>query len=119
VGAAASPSNIKVSVVGSSLVTSTDSAGQFVLTGVPAGRVELRFEGPGLDARLEIAGLAEGQEIHITVKASGNGVVLVSGDTRRPGQVSPSPETTTGTSRVQGQLESLSVRRSWSRARRS
>lgn len=83
---------LKVSVVGTPLSTSTDAAGQFVLSGVPTGRIELRFEGPGLDARLEIGGLADGQEISITVRVNGGGVVLVSGDDPSPSpSASPSP----------------------------
>jgi hypothetical protein len=82
---------LKVSVVGTNLSTSTNGSGEFVLTGVPTGRVELRFEGPGLDARLEIGGLSDGQEIRITVRVNGSGVVLVSGGGSSGPSPSPSP----------------------------
>ena len=86
----ASPT-LKVSVVGTNLSTATDGSGEFVLTGVPTGHVELRFEGPGLDARLEIGGLSDGQEIQITVRVNGSGVVLVSGGGSSGPDPSPGP----------------------------
>ena len=76
-GALAEGQSIRVSVVGTSLSASTDSSGRFVLTDVPSGRVELRFEGPGIDARLEISGLVEGQTLDITVRVSGSQAGLV------------------------------------------
>ncbi len=71
---------IRVSVVGMSLSSTTDSAGHFVLTGVPSGRAELRFQGPGIDARLEVSGLAEGQTLTITVRVAGSQASLVPDD---------------------------------------
>ncbi|HEY5985908.1 MAG TPA: hypothetical protein VIV12_05905, partial [Streptosporangiaceae bacterium] len=59
---------IKVTIVGTGLSTMTDASGRFVLSGVPTGKVVVRFEGPGVDARLEISGLADGQTITITVQ---------------------------------------------------
>ena len=56
VHALSTKAGIKVSVTGTSLATMTDSSGKFVLTGVPAGPVELHFEGPGANARLTISG---------------------------------------------------------------
>ncbi len=67
---------IKVSVTGTSLVTMTDSSGKFVLTGVPAGPVELHFEGSGVNARLTISGLTPGQTLTITVNVNGGQATL-------------------------------------------
>ncbi len=68
---------IRVSITGTTLTTTTDGAGKFVITGVPSGTVELHLEGPGLDARLAIS-LAAGQTLTITVRASGSQASLES-----------------------------------------
>jgi len=84
--AAASPSvlralsgsgGIRVSVAGSTLGPTTDDSGLFTLSGVPSGRAELRFEAPGIDARLEVEGLAEGQILTLTVHLSDSGASSV------------------------------------------
>jgi hypothetical protein len=64
--------SIKVTVVGTGLSTTTDASGRFVLTGITSGSVVLRFEGPGIDATLEITGLVAGQTLTIKVKVSGH-----------------------------------------------
>jgi len=76
VRALAAGSGIRVSVVGTSLVTSTDDKGQFELRGVPSGRVSLRFEASGIDARLEIEHLAEGQSMNLNVHVSSSGAFV-------------------------------------------
>src|SRR5437879_644925 len=68
---------IQVSVSGTSLVTMTDSSGKFVLTGVPAGPIELRFEGAGINARLSISALTPSQTLTITVNVTGGQATLV------------------------------------------
>jgi len=70
--AASSASGLRVSVTGTSLQTTTDGSGRFTLAGVPSGRAELRFEGPGIDARLEVEGLQSGQTLAVTVRVSGS-----------------------------------------------
>ena len=69
---ASSVSGLRVSVSGTALQTTTDGSGRFTLSGVPSGRAELRFEGPGVDARLEIEGLQSGQTLSVTVRVSGS-----------------------------------------------
>jgi hypothetical protein len=69
---ASSVSGLRVSVTGTSLQTTTDGSGRFALAGVPSGRAELRFEGPGIDARLEVEGLQSGQTLTVTVRVSGS-----------------------------------------------
>jgi len=71
VGIASRWVGIKVTVVETGESTETNQSGQFVIT-VPAGTVTLRFEGHGLHAELEIAGLVAGQTLTITVHASGS-----------------------------------------------
>ncbi|HEX9187579.1 MAG TPA: DUF5666 domain-containing protein [Vicinamibacteria bacterium] len=75
---ASSVSGLRVSVSGTGLRTTTDGSGRFTLAGVPAGRAELRFEGPGIDARLQIESLQSGQTLTVTVRVSGNSAAQVS-----------------------------------------
>jgi hypothetical protein len=71
--ASASSGGIQVSVSGTSLTTTTSDDGRFVLGGLTPGEtVELHFEGPGIDARLEIEGLVAGQTLTVTVNVSGS-----------------------------------------------
>jgi hypothetical protein len=86
-GAASSPeigassvSDLRVSVTGTALQTTTDGSGRFTLSGVPSGRVELRFEGGGIDARLELEGLQSGQTLTLTVRVSGSSASRVDDD---------------------------------------
>lgn len=74
----AKAAGLKVSVVTTSLSTTTNDRGQFMLTGAPHGRVILRFEGPGVDASVELPGLVSGQTITIEVNAAGNRAVTAS-----------------------------------------
>jgi hypothetical protein len=100
-GAAAS--GIRVSVMGTTLAATTDDHGQFVIDGVPpSGAVALRFEGPGLDARLDLSGLAPGQVLTISVQVSGNHVVLSGADDPSPSS-SPSPGPSPSSSPEPGQ----------------
>lgn len=98
--------SLRVSVVGTSLSTVTSAAGEFVLEGVPTGKIELRFEGPGIDARLEISGLQAGQEVRITVRINGNQASLIPAATATP---SPSPRPSPDDEvEFRGRLESIS-----------
>ncbi len=63
---------IVVRVLGSSTVTSTDSQGAFVLSGLPEGAVTLRFQGADCDAAVEVTGLANGRTVTIRVHVSGS-----------------------------------------------
>jgi hypothetical protein len=71
-----SRSGVQVGVVGTPLVAAIDEEGQFALAGVPAGTATLRFEGGGIDARLSVSGLQDGQVTSITVQLSGGGAQL-------------------------------------------
>jgi hypothetical protein len=99
-GAASSPeigassvSDLRVSVSGTAIQSMTDGSGRFTLNGVPSGRVELRFEGNGTDARLEIEGLQSGQTLTLTVRVSGASASRVdddgSGEVELRGKVGP------------------------------
>jgi hypothetical protein len=76
-------SGVHVTVVGTALGTTTDASGQFELRGVPAGRVQLRFEASGIDARLEIEGVTEGQSLNVNVHVSSSGAFLAETEDHR------------------------------------
>ncbi len=67
---------LQVGVVGTPLLTSVDDEGQFVLSGLPVGTATLRFEGAGIDARVDVPGLRDGLVTSITVQLSGGGARL-------------------------------------------
>ncbi len=62
---------IKVSVVGTTLASVSDDSGRFSIASVPAGPVALRFQGPGVDAQLQLEHVAEGEMVEIEVHISG------------------------------------------------
>ena len=64
--------NFTVTVVGTSVTSQVDGAGQFALTGVPPGTVQLRFSGPGADAILTLTGVEADDRIEINVTLNGN-----------------------------------------------
>jgi hypothetical protein len=72
-----------ISVVGTSLTTSADSAGRFTLTGVPAGATQLRFTGPGTDATVSVGELRVGDSVTLTVAVNGSAAAVLD-DSRRP-----------------------------------
>lgn len=77
--ASSGSSGIRVTVSGTVLATTTDDDGRFVLDGLtPGEKAELRFEAPGIDARLEIEGLEAGQTLTITVSVSGTTASMLS-----------------------------------------
>ena len=77
---ASSVSGLRVSVTGTSLQATTDGSGRFTLSGVPSGRVELRFQGSGIDARLELEGLQNGQTLTLTIRVFGSSATRVDDD---------------------------------------
>jgi hypothetical protein len=72
-----------VTVVGTSLSTGIDGAGRFMLAGVPAGSVQLRFMGPGTDATVSVGSVSVGDTIELTFAVHG-GQATVLGDSRNP-----------------------------------
>jgi hypothetical protein len=90
-GSPASAAGFRVSVMNTGLAATTDQSGRFVITGVPSGAVTLRFEGPGVDARLNISGLVPGQVLTIGVQVSGNQAVLTTSGADDSPNPSPTP----------------------------
>ena len=62
---------LQVGVVGTPLLAAVDDEGQFALSGVPSGTATLRFEGAGVDARVPVPGLQDGQVTSVTIQLSG------------------------------------------------
>jgi 3-dehydroquinate synthase class II len=71
-GAIHALSALRVSVVGTSISATCDGSGHFTLSSVPTGHVQLHFQGPGVDARLDLDGLQDGETLTITVHVEGS-----------------------------------------------
>ncbi len=71
---------IRVSVLGTSLSTQTDSSGQFELRGVPSGRARLHFEAPQVQGEVDLDGLEDGHAMEVEVHVTASGVVLADRD---------------------------------------
>jgi hypothetical protein len=84
-GAAATA--LTVEVIGTNLSATTGPLGEFTLSGVPEGPVELRFRGPAIDARLSIGVIANGETVRIVVSVSGSAAVLRTEDRSGNGDV--------------------------------
>ena len=93
-----SQSGLQVGVVGTPLVASVDEEGQFALAQVPAGTVTLRLEGAGIDARVSVPGLQDGQVTSITVQLAGGSAQLTGAPSCTP----------TAETFFSGKLESIS-----------
>jgi hypothetical protein len=60
-----------VTVAGTSISTTVDGLGHFVLTGVPSGTIRLEFAGPGTSASVTLEDVAPSEQISISVTVSG------------------------------------------------
>ena len=65
-------SSITVKITGTNISTVTDGQGQFTLTGVPPGDVQLEFSGQGTNAKIVISGVSAQDEIRISITLNGN-----------------------------------------------
>jgi uncharacterized protein DUF5666 len=75
---------ITITVTGTGVSATASPGGTFVLNGVPAGNVELRFTGPGVDARSNVADVAEGEQIRIVVTVQGSNAAVNVTDRNKP-----------------------------------
>lgn len=66
-----SAGSITVTVSGTNITATVDGVGQFTLTGVPEGTIQLQFKGPGINATVTITVTGEDQ-IQIAVTVNGN-----------------------------------------------
>jgi hypothetical protein len=65
------PAGITVTVAGTSISGAVDGLGQFTLTGVPAGPIELRFTGPGVNATVTIT-ITGQEQLQLAITINGN-----------------------------------------------
>jgi len=63
---------VTVSVAGTGISTVADNRGQFTLTNVPTGTVQLNFTGPGANATVTLTGVGPEDKVQITVTVNGN-----------------------------------------------
>ena len=70
--AASAPAGARVSVLGTNFTAPIAVDGAFALVGVPAGDVQLRFEGAGLDATLAVGVVQPDQVLDLVVTVSGS-----------------------------------------------
>src|SRR4029079_15851432 len=67
----AAPTTVTVTIVGADITSVVDGQGNFELTGVPPGDVQLKFSSPGASAVITLSGVAAGDRIHIVVTLNG------------------------------------------------
>ena len=61
---------LTVTVAGTSISATVDGLGQFTLTDVPAGPIELRFTGPGVSATVTIT-ITGQEQLHLAITVNG------------------------------------------------
>jgi hypothetical protein len=71
-------SRLTVGVVGTDISTVVDGDGEFTLTRVPPGDVQLRFAGSGVSATVVLAGVSATDRITVTISLNGNSARLES-----------------------------------------
>jgi len=76
--------SVTVSIVGTSVSTTTDGGGNFTLTNVPAGTVQLNFSAPGSSAMVTISGVGPDDHVQIVVTLNGNNARLESEHHSKP-----------------------------------
>ena len=95
----AADQGVSVSVVGTNVRSGLDAAGRFSLTGVPAGDLQLKFSGTGVDATLPVSQVQTSQTIELVVNLTGSFATLESerressGDVQLEGRVESLPPT--------------------------
>src|SRR5262249_5811316 len=67
-----SGAGLVVTLVGTSMSAAIDASGHFTLQNVPSGDLTLAFTGNAVNAQVTVAGVADRQQVHITVSVSGN-----------------------------------------------
>jgi len=90
------PPGLTVGVRGTGITTAVNASGQFSLSNLPAGNVELAFTAPGVSAALGLTNLQPGETISIAVSLTSSAAVL---ETER--------RSTGREEQVEGRIESL------------
>ena len=71
-------SSVTVTIAGTDISTVVDGDGDFTLTGVPPGDVQLRFAGNGVNATVTLTGVQATDHITVRIALNGNGARLES-----------------------------------------
>jgi hypothetical protein len=110
---------LSVTVSGTTITATVDDGGRFTLINVPAGRVDLHFVGPGIDAHLVLDAVAANATIEITVRVNGNDAHLDggnsgpgsgnSGPNPGPGTGTPAPDPGAARAEVEGTINTGSI----------
>lgn len=95
-GTGGSMAGLTVTVVGTSITTAVDGANHFTLTGVPAGDVQLRFSGSGVESTVTLTQLQAAQTVTVIINVSGSTVAVEA--EQRSG---------TASQEIEGRVESL------------
>jgi hypothetical protein len=85
--AAATPSGLSVTVVGTDLSAAVDSSGYFQIEGIPSGDVQLSFSGGTASATAQLSNVRQNEFIELQVELSGSTATIVS-QVRSQGKVS-------------------------------
>src|SRR4051794_34393106 len=93
-GAAASA--LTVTVVGTSISSGIDASDHFTLSGVPAGEVDLKFSGGGVDSTVHLSPVLPAQTVTLVVNVAGAAVVVDS-----------EVRSTSSSGELEGRVESL------------
>jgi hypothetical protein len=85
-GASVQPagSGLEVTIVGTSMSATVGSSGRFTFQNVPSGDVALQFTGSGVNARIMISGVADREQIRITINVNGNSATLDDNERETP-----------------------------------
>ncbi len=75
-GTGGSMAGLTVTVVGTSITAAVDGANHFTLTGVPAGDVQLRFSGMGIESTVTLTQLQAAQTVTVIINVSGATVAV-------------------------------------------
>ncbi len=67
---------IIVTIAGTTISTTVDAKGKFVLTNVPGGTLTLQFSGSGISGTITIPNVTAGQTIELTLQLTGSSVSL-------------------------------------------
>jgi hypothetical protein len=85
--AAAAPSGMTVTVVGTNLSATVDVLGSFELEGVPAGPVQLQFTDGRITATVQLSSVGDQELVRIQVTVTGSNAAIVE-EVRTSGKVS-------------------------------
>lgn len=94
------PAGLTITVVGTNITVQVSANGAFTINGVPAGNIDLRLNGPGLQALVSLLDLQAGQTATITITLNGTTADLDSDHRKGPsgeeleGRVESLPPTT-------------------------